>query len=378
MIQSIKVNGFLQQFNYELNFNDSSITFITAPNGYGKTTLLNSIAFLFEERWKDLCSIVFDTIEINFIHDTFLIKKENQIEESDEDIDSDQSKISSILSVYLNGKLCVQAICIFGDDLKIVGRVKVLKKQDYKYAFKLFMGTQKLLYIPESRLYQSSKDAEKNHLAVEESRERDFIPWIIGLRDNARKILAEEEPVNYLTDPNDDCELKNFWTQLKEFNLINSSEDVCSNAKLKMLKTTLGPSVEKLKLFSSIIEQSELTNKKFTIDADFGFVFKLEDEYNSILDLSLLSSGEKQLLTIVYHLLFDKNIEKGSIILIDEPEISFHMSWQVRFLETLRRIHQNKPMQFIIATHSPQIFELNFKNTIDLFDLSEKELDNER
>lgn len=377
MIHSIKVNGFLQQFNYELNFNDSPITFITAPNGYGKTTLLNAIDFLFEERWKDLCSIVFDAIEIKFTNDIFLIKKESHIEENDEDIESDQSKIHSTLSVYLNDKLCVQITCIFEDEHKIVGKVKVSKKEDYKNAFKLFLETQKHLYISESRLYQSPKDAEKNHLAVEASRERDFIPWIIGLRDNARKILAAEEPANSSTNPNDDGDLKYFWDQLKKFNLINYSENICSNAKLKILKATLGPSVEKLNLFSTIFEQSELTNKKLTIDSDFGFIFMLEDEYSSVLDLSLLSSGEKQLLTIVYRLLFDKNIEEGSIVLIDEPEISFHMSWQVMFLETLKRICKNKPMQFIIATHSPQMFELNFNNAIDLFDLSEKELRNE-
>lgn len=370
MIQSIKVNGFLQQFNYELNFNDSPITFITAPNGYGKTTLLNVIDFLFEERWKDLCSVVFNTIEIQFSKDTFIIKKENQLDDSDENIESDQNKIQSTLSVYLNDKLCIQATCIFDDDHKIVGRMKVSKKEGYKYAFKLFLETQKHLYISESRLYQSPKDAEKKHLAVEESREKEFIPWIITLRDEARKILAAEEPINYLANINDD-DLETFWNQLQEFNLINSSEDICSNAKLRMLKKTLGPSVEKLELFSTIIKQYELTNKKLTIDSNFGFTFNLEDEYNSILDLSLLSSGEKQLLTIVYRLLFDKNIEEDSIILIDEPEISFHMSWQVMFLKTLKRICENKPMQFIVATHSPQIFELNFNNAIDLFDLSE-------
>lgn len=248
-----------------------------------------------------------------------------------------------------------------------------MKKEAYKYAFKLFLNNQKHLYISESRLYQSPKEAEKNHLAIEESRENYFIPWIIKLRDDVRKILATDEPTENVIYENDEENLNDFWAQLKIFNLVNKSEAICSDAKLKLLKKALGASVEKLKLFSSIIEQCELTNKKLIIDPDFGFFFGLEDEYNSILDLGFLSSGEKQLLTIVYRLLFDKDVEEGSIILIDEPEISLHMSWQVMFLKTLKRICKNKPMQFIIATHSPQMFELNFNNVIDLFELSEEE-----
>ena len=376
MIQKVKVKGLFHRFNYELDFDNSPIKFITAPNGYGKTTILNAIDFLFEEQWKDLCSIVFDKIELVLSDANVLIEKKNTIVELDENEDSDEEnderKIHSVLSVTLDGKLCVIVTCDFDEEGNIVGRTVVKKTEAYKNIFRLYKNNQKHLYIAESRLYQSPKDVVKNHLFVVNSNENEFRPWLTGLLDEVRRILAAEETKNYLFDDDNTCDLKNFWNSLKKFGLVNESENICSDAKLRMLKKVLGDDVTKLNLFSIIVEQCEFTNKKMTIDPKYGFIFRLDDENKSILDLSYLSSGEKQLLTIVYRLLFDKNVEEDSIVLIDEPEISFHMSWQVMFLKALKLIRSSKPMQFIVATHSPQMFELNFNNAIDLFELSER------
>lgn len=49
-------------------------------------------------------------------------------------------------------------------------------------------------------------------------------------------------------------------------------------------------------------------------------------------------------------------IENGSVIFIDEPEISLHPAWQDKYLELLLRSFSNfKGCHFILATHSPLI-----------------------
>lgn len=77
--------------------------------------------------------------------------------------------------------------------------------------------------------------------------------------------------------------------------------------------------------------------------------------------LENLSSGEILLFTKIATLL---QIEpKNSIILIDEPEMSLHPSWQRKII----KIYENFPgnNQFIISTHSPHILaSVNFKNII--------------
>ena len=43
------------------------------------------------------------------------------------------------------------------------------------------------------------------------------------------------------------------------------------------------------------------------------------------------------------------------MILIDEPELSLHVSWQINFIEDLERILRLRRLKVLIATHSPQI-----------------------
>ncbi|WP_278700442.1 AAA family ATPase [Phocaeicola sartorii] len=70
------------------------------------------------------------------------------------------------------------------------------------------------------------------------------------------------------------------------------------------------------------------------------------------IELEDLSSGEKQmLLGLITALLMEK---KPAILLMDEPEISLHLSWQRQLVDVLRRMNPN--CQLIITTHSPSIF----------------------
>lgn len=63
------------------------------------------------------------------------------------------------------------------------------------------------------------------------------------------------------------------------------------------------------------------------------------------------SSGEYQIFTSLIGLM--ATIKDNSIILIDEPEISMHPNWQMRYFEILRKIFEcYKGCHFVVATHS--------------------------
>jgi predicted ATP-binding protein involved in virulence len=91
------------------------------------------------------------------------------------------------------------------------------------------------------------------------------------------------------------------------------------------------------------------TDKKieFTIDKDI--VFKNGDEK---ITLDKLSAGEKQLLIILFSVYLQQR--KPYILLLDEPEISLHLDWQSKLIDTILSINPN--CQLFIATHSPSIF----------------------
>jgi energy-coupling factor transporter ATP-binding protein EcfA2 len=64
-----------------------------------------------------------------------------------------------------------------------------------------------------------------------------------------------------------------------------------------------------------------------------------------------LSSGEQQILGTMVRV--SAELEPYSLIAIDEPEVSLHPSWQIRFVPTLRKMLESFPStHVIIATHS--------------------------
>jgi predicted ATPase len=78
----------------------------------------------------------------------------------------------------------------------------------------------------------------------------------------------------------------------------------------------------------------------------------LEDD--TILDLRRASSGELGIVTSFLGLA--SVIEDGSLVLIDEPEISLHPEWQIQYVDLLLQTFRNfKGCHYILATHSPLI-----------------------
>lgn len=121
---------------------------------------------------------------------------------------------------------------------------------------------------------------------------------------------------------------------------------------------------EKLKVFDDLQQRIETfmtiinsklnhQEKSFKINRKEGLVFHSSLGEKKDLAPKELSSGEQHQLVVFYQLLFKAS--KGSLILIDEPEISQHLEWQRRFLRDLTKVVELESHTFLIATHSPQI-----------------------
>jgi predicted ATPase len=75
-----------------------------------------------------------------------------------------------------------------------------------------------------------------------------------------------------------------------------------------------------------------------------------EDEF----EFEFASSGEKQFLFTMINIA--SKLEQNSLILIDEPELSFHPNWQMLYINYLKKIFSDYPTcHFILATHSHYI-----------------------
>ena len=123
------------------------------------------------------------------------------------------------------------------------------------------------------------------------------------------------------------------------------------------------PLVEKIDLFTSIVNK-KLNFKKVLVSGDNGLEVKHDD--GRLLDLTSLSSGEQQIIVLYYDLIF--GLHDKSILLIDEPEISLHVAWQMELLDDFQKILnlKNKNLSIVIATHAPQVIGNHWDLVIDL------------
>jgi len=118
----------------------------------------------------------------------------------------------------------------------------------------------------------------------------------------------------------------------------------------------LEPFANKLLLFLDIVNTKFRPQKIVHIRGQKGFSIGLSD--GSSIEPKLLSSGEQHEIVLLCDLIFFS--EQGTLVLIDEPEISLHIDWQKKFLSDLEDIGKATGLKFLLATHSPAIIGKRF------------------
>lgn len=173
-----------------------------------------------------------------------------------------------------------------------------------------------------------------------------------------------------------ETELRNKWaeqttrrarlTEIADLNVdpeLSLPEGSLNSWQLGMLELYLEDADEKLDSFSNVLKRidlleeivnARLLRKSLHIDANNGLVVTRRLDGSSV-PLTALSSGEQHEIILMFDLLF--NVHSGSIVMIDEPEISLHIGWQKKFIADVLRISELVGFQFVVATHSPQIID---------------------
>ncbi|MFF9542704.1 AAA family ATPase [Streptomyces albidoflavus] len=248
-----------------------------------------------------------------------------------------------------------------------------------------FLSDFKVHFIDTHRLrgLQSYEEQPgRNRTAVSPTKVEEFSKELRGrlakaLEDNSRtsQDLDRTYPRRLLEEPADVSEqeirdryvAQEEWRRrLGEVSLVDEQTEVIDIPEemepwqRAVLWTYLRDTEDKLSTFNDILDRVSLlrdvVNSRFlfkTLEIDGNQGFKITDDNDKELDLASLSSGEQHELVLTYDLLF--NTEPGALVLIDEPEISLHVSWQKTFMRDLQRIAELVKFRTIIATHSPQI-----------------------
>jgi predicted ATPase len=93
---------------------------------------------------------------------------------------------------------------------------------------------------------------------------------------------------------------------------------------------------------------------------------QVEGDNGQQFGLDELSSGEKQILLILAEI--QRRIRRGSLLLIDEPEIHLHPAWQAHLIEALTDMCRQYDAQMIITTHSEEVARAVYEHELILLD----------
>lgn len=124
--------------------------------------------------------------------------------------------------------------------------------------------------------------------------------------------------------------------------------------------------------FQDIVKLFKFADKEMMLDERFGIRFKMNNASRTIIPVTALSSGEKHILLQLFELIFDG--KAGDLVMIDEPELSFHPAWLNVFISILERIQnfkfeEGRQMQIVLATHSTMLVGGRWDDTLDLYSL---------
>ncbi len=417
MISSICIKGLFGRFDYNIKTKDGGVTIITGPNGFGKSTILqlinglskgdltffyrldfsslfivfdNNKEILFEKKGKDL---FIDSIQIEFekylvgpiyrripwlsrLSSGVFVDRRNsmRIDESELltyltnlDYDSDESFFDYIIddeNENKNGiKKIIDNLKEWSGEVRIISEQRLIKKEYHRHEEDQVVEV--INELPK-QLVREIESVLSEYSKVANTLDGSYPQRLFSAKDG---IKSEEEYRLKLEEVNDR------FNKLAKYNLVDleiiqdSKYDAKFSEALKIYFDDFSrkfevfePLIQKMDLFTQIVND-RLMFKKVSISRTNGFDV-VDSDSKAELKLSQLSSGEKQEIVLFYDLIF--NTKADLMLLLDEPEISLHISWQKKFLDDLLKVSSVIPMHAIVATHSPQIINNHWDIQIDL------------
>lgn len=416
VVRRVVIEGLYDNYNYDITFHKDGVTLITAPNGFGKTTVLNIIKNALDLKFMYFYNLLFKKIEIFFVdkwEDTRLVitripNKEKTF------FDDESEKYNVKFCFYSNGgKRPKDTYTLKGKSFderseffyylmmteknknsgekslkdKVNDQTDSIIRQNFKN-YSIFLNDKKCLFIKEQRILSGNNSSEdnpekytitqlaedlKSRYAKQKSRYTDesqridssFVKRLLGRNNKTYEATEYQEKINGL---------EKIVESYKKFGLISNYSffgqfDKDFKPALSLYINDMFEKIDvyerfyqQLSLFNQFVNGKGLSNKKMVLNEHDGISFRSDS--GRIVPIHKLSSGEQNLVILFYRLVFET--EPNTLLLIDEPENSLHVEWLQKMLSDYLVMESNLGCQMIIATHSPTFINGNWDIAYDL------------
>lgn len=302
MLTSFKINKLFGLYDYNLVFSESDddkIRFITATNGYGKSTILRLIDAVFNHHLEFFFKVTFSELTLTVDKAVLNLKQVKNVASHSQEVAEVVDKEEDYAIVFSIGTEHLASTTLTLEDVQSGSK----EFDEVLQQIEMFFSSETCKFIDDRRLLRENTDASE----------------LVRLSD----LLKER-----LLHPDDNTE-------------------------------------RQVAVLMEIVNRSCFADKHIEISKDFGFRFVMDNEDRTKLAMYDLSSGEQHIMLISLYMLFEAPTK--AIVLIDEPEMSFHLSWQGDYLKNLRQIVGLRNVQCIVSTHSPIIFDSEYSLAIDLY-----------
>ena len=402
----IKIENLFGCFNYELKL-EKSISIFTSPNGFGKTTILKMLHYLYVKNFNRLMEIEFSSFEIIIDDNSFCVSKCNDgltvfhnnatiLDFKPQNFIAEAARLSYVKNDQ-TGKWTVSHWLHLGIQAPIIPEV-VISNQIYNNhpgVKDIWTKLPKTLLIRADRLidYDDGSDQQvyQNHQNINFTVNKYVSELFKLMQQSVTDYFTEsqrldstfmQEIINFSGDPLDEDDYKKSIQAIEEKNALilkygissavqeSIPQYVCAHSALFTIYikhrtqklSKFDALLARCELFTKIINEKRLSNKNIMINMQNGIT--VQKNNGTFLALQYLSNGEQNQLILLYELLF--RTQDVNLVLIDEPEVGLHVSWQLEFIHDLKEILKISDMSSIIVTHSPQIINSEWETVIDL------------
>lgn len=376
MIHSIEIVGLFGMYDYLIDFRKSSkrgLLFMTGPNGMGKSTILRLIHALYNRDFLTLCEVPYSQLAFRFDQCDVALNRQYYIH-TEEKSDIPESKRVDLYYTYTSKHQKQENPFTEHCHWQLIDNElsRVDESDSSINSLDLLMESERCLFISDKRIEQNIGEQPL------------YSPNILSafLQHLKNDIVNNLLPIGPVADyANKDLET---WIKSlnKTLSFLSScgidfpaQEDALKNDNTDVVLYTCrclehafeecARDIEALRIFTQVIGESSFVDKDLVISMEKGYRFRSLNEEHTILIFNMLSSGEQHLICQLMTLLFSS--QKIALVLIDEPELSYHLMWQMQYLKQIERIQKLRDCSCLIATHSTQIFEGRFDIATDLW-----------